>query len=76
MAADVSGHAYVVGATASADFPTVDAPQREHAGGTWDGFVAKLAQGGRDVLYGTYLGGTDADRLYDLALDPFRKLKG
>jgi hypothetical protein len=43
IAVDSSGGVYVTGFTASTDFPTVTSLQPRFAGGTLDGFVAKIA---------------------------------
>src|SRR5439155_20203219 len=70
IAVDPRGNAYVIGTTASTDFPTANAYQTEFAGGgggvinTFAGFavgdvvVAKLNAAGNALLYSTYLGGT------------------
>ncbi len=56
IAVDEAGCAYVAGATDSLDFPTLSAVQSRSGGGQ-DAFVAKLAAGGRALVYSTYLGG-------------------
>jgi hypothetical protein len=57
VAVDAAGDAYVVGNTESTDFPTANARQGSYAGGTPEGFVAKLDASGSALLYSTYLGG-------------------
>jgi hypothetical protein len=84
IAVDPSGAAYVVGYTASADFPNVNAVQPEHAGSTArlpsssefgsrhagrDAFVVKLDPSGSRLLYATYLGGTHEDVAAGVATD-------
>jgi hypothetical protein len=54
------GNAYVTGFTESTDFPTEDAFQDENDGSS-DVFVAKLSSDGEELVYSTYLGGSDAD---------------
>jgi beta-propeller repeat-containing protein len=66
---DAFGAAYVVGATASTDFPTANALQVEFAGFPYDGFVTKLNAAGSALVYSTYLGGSDADNVIGIALD-------
>lgn len=56
VAVDASGQAYVTGGTGSANFPTLGAAQPALAGGQ-DAFVTKLAAGGTQLLYSTFLGG-------------------
>ena len=68
IAADASGHAYVTGST-SGSFPvTAGAFQTTH-GGDVDAFVAKLGTGGGSLQYATYLGGSDYDNGYGIAVD-------
>lgn len=65
---DSSGNAYVAGRTLSADFPTTTgAFQRARAGGA-DGFLTLLNAAGSDVLYSTFLGGTDNETADGIAL--------
>ncbi|MGH9153491.1 MAG: SBBP repeat-containing protein [Acidimicrobiales bacterium] len=54
---DASGAAFVVGATDSTDFPTVNPFQAANGGGR-DAFVAKLDPSGSSLVYSTYLGGS------------------
>ena len=71
---DASGSVYITGATFSTAFlfslPT-NAFQATFKGGTLtgDAFVAKLDRTGSQLLYYTYLGGSQEDAAYDLALD-------
>jgi hypothetical protein len=51
VALDSSGYAYVAGGTFSTDFPvTAGAFQTAYAGGSFEGFVAKMADLGRPVV--------------------------
>lgn len=64
------GSIYVVGATASTDFPVnSSAYQAWYGGGLWDGFVARLDTGG-GFIWSTYYGGEDRDWLYGAWLKP------
>jgi hypothetical protein len=65
---DLDGNAYVVGRTYSSDFPTVNALQPLN-GGVWDTFVTKINPADTALIYSTYLGGTEDDKAFDLALD-------
>jgi len=69
IAVDGNGDAWVTGNTASADFPTVNAPQSTFGGGAYDAFVAELTPDGSGLAYSTYLGGSGDDEAYALALD-------
>ena len=55
---DAEGNMYVAGMTSSADFPTAHALQS--FGGQRDVFMAKLDPTGSQLLYSTYLGGTQS----------------
>jgi uncharacterized repeat protein (TIGR01451 family) len=68
IAVDASGSAYVVGEVYSTDFPT-QAPFQASYAGQGDLFVAKLQADGSGLLYSTYLGGSDKDYSYGIALD-------
>ncbi len=69
IAVDGSGAAYVAGYTQSTDFPTLNAYQGTYQGGYLDVFVTKLSSSGSSLVYSTYLGGSDNDYGYDLAVD-------
>src|SRR5262249_27139425 len=69
---DSAGNVYLVGQTSSLDFLSADSSiQGAYGGGPADAFVVKLSADGRTVLYATYLGGTDDDVAYAVAVDPF-----
>lgn len=68
IAADPAGNAYVVGTTASVDFPAASSIQRAFGGST-DAFVAKLSNGGDVLLYSTFLGGSGQDTGNGIAID-------
>lgn len=69
IAVNSSGQAVVTGNTTSADFPTANAYQGTHGGGTTDAFVTKLNSSGGAWLASTYLGGTGADTGRAIAYD-------
>ena len=69
IAVDALGAAYVVGITTSGDFPTVNPFSGVKRGGDWDAFVTKLAPDGKRLIYSTYLGGTDYEDGFGIALD-------
>ncbi len=70
IAVDSAGNAYVTGHTSSSDFPTTpEAFDTVFNGGTDDVFVTKLNPTGSALAYGTYLGGSDTDSGYAIALD-------
>lgn len=70
IAVDSTGAAYVTGDTESTDYPTTPgAFQPEYRGGSYDGFVTKLAPSGTTLVYSTYLGGTANDFGRDITVD-------
>ena len=56
LAVDAAGDTWVVGNTASSNFPTVS-PLYGSFSGTMDGFVFKLDPTGSNLLFSSYLGG-------------------
>ena len=69
IAVDAGGSAYIAGYTFSPDFPTVGAIQTALKGAS-DAFVTKLDPNG-GVVYSTYLGGTEQEIGYGIAVDAF-----
>ncbi len=71
IAVDATGNAFVGGYTHSTNFPTVNGFQTTLAGTnhTVNSFVARIAAGGTNVDYSTYLGGTNFDQVEGIALD-------
>jgi sugar lactone lactonase YvrE len=71
IAVDASGNAYVTGATESTTFPTKNAFQATNYTPTsfGTGFVAKLNSAGSALVYSTYLGGSDFDQGFGIAVD-------
>jgi hypothetical protein len=69
VARDQQGGVYVAGYTESTNYPVVNPAQAANAGGD-DMFVTRMAPGGRDISYSTYLGGSDSDWIWDLAVGP------
>ncbi len=69
IALDASGCAYVVGETQSSDFPTKNPIQSTHPGIWNDFFITKLNADGSDLVYSTYLGGSDDEDAYGIAVD-------
>lgn len=70
LAVDNLGFAYVVGTTASTNFP-LNNPLQNWAGGQNDVFVTKVDLQGNGLIYSTYLGGNDSDLGRDIAVDNF-----
>ena len=68
IAVDAAGSAYVTGQTQSTNFPTAN-PVQATNGGAADAFVTKLSAAGSHLLYSTYLGGSNDDLGYGIAVD-------
>ncbi|MGD8540217.1 MAG: SBBP repeat-containing protein [Candidatus Aminicenantes bacterium] len=69
IAVDSEGAAYVTGCTRSENFPTKNPIQGSFGGGREDAFIAKLNSSGNALVYSTYLGGSDNDDAYGIAVD-------
>jgi len=73
IAVDASGAAYVAGGTYSTDFPTTPGAfdTTYNGGGHYyaDAFVVKLNAAGSTLAYATFLGGSDWDCGYGIAVD-------
>ncbi len=69
LAVDSAGSAYVTGDTGSFGFPVTNALQSAHRGGTYDAFISKLSPAGDRLLFSTFIGGTDVDEGFGIAVD-------
>jgi fibronectin type 3 domain-containing protein len=56
---DSDGNAYIVGATTSPDFPVDDPYQGAFGGGPADAYILKLSADGSELIYSTFIGGSD-----------------
>ncbi len=80
IAVDATGAAFVVGGTTSPDFPATPGAADTTCGtdgrcnpvgqNVLDGFLAKLNPAGSALIYATFIGGSDGEWAYGLALDP------
>jgi YVTN family beta-propeller protein len=68
LAVDEAGQAYVVGYTRSSDFPTTPGAFATTVSGVTDAFVVKLNPTGTALVYSTYLGSTNLDFGYSIAI--------
>lgn len=68
LALDAGGNLFVTGFTSSADFPVVGAVQSTH-GGQEDAFLAKINPLGTQLIFSTFLGGSDSDIGLGVAVD-------
>ncbi|MDF5715610.1 MAG: SBBP repeat-containing protein, partial [Rhizonema sp. NSF051] len=68
IAVDRAGNAYITGNTNSTNFPTQN-PLPAAIRGIQDAFVTKLNHDGDALVYSTYLGGSNNDYGYSIAVD-------
>ena len=68
IAVGYEGSAYVTGRTDSGDFPVVSAIDRTYNGAI-DAFVARIDPSGSALVYSTYLGGSNAEESWGIAVD-------
>jgi len=66
---DGAGAAYVTGYTESTDFPTTAGAWDTGHSGYYDAFVVKVNAAGSGLAYATFLGGSDYDDGYGIAVD-------
>ena len=71
IAVDAAQAAYVVGSTASSDFPVVSGlnGQTSFKGGAYDAFVVKYAPAGNAIVFSTYIGGSGSDAATGVGVD-------
>jgi hypothetical protein len=70
LALDRQDHVYIVGGTASPDFPTTPAVVQRDRRGERDAAVVKLRPDGSGLVFGTLLGGNGWDGLMGVRVDP------
>ncbi|HYY94225.1 MAG TPA: SBBP repeat-containing protein, partial [Pyrinomonadaceae bacterium] len=69
IAVDSQGDAYVTGGTFSPNYPTTPGAFQTTYGGSGDFFVTKLNPSGTGAVYSTYIGGSDNEAAFAIALD-------
>ena len=69
MAVDAAGNVYIAGTTTSSALFTTPLAIRRTPAGKQDVFVTKIDPTGQNIVYATYLGGTDEDRALGIAVD-------
>ncbi|AGY59267.1 SBBP repeat-containing protein [Gloeobacter kilaueensis] len=69
VAVDRAGNAYVSGLTQSTNFPTTTGALQTQLRGPEDVFITKVNAAGTALVYSTYLGGSDYDYSYGIAID-------
>lgn len=66
---DDTGNAYVTGFTESSDFPTTPGVFDPNHNNLYDAFVVKFNSTGSGLVYATFLGGSDVDIGFAIAVD-------
>lgn len=66
---DSSGNLYVIGKTESPDFPVTPGAFSETHSGVADAFVVEIGQSGSELVYATFIGGSEVDNGHAIALD-------
>ena len=69
IAVDNDGNAYITGYTTSTNFPTTPGAFQLSFAGNRDAFVTKFNATGTALVYSTYLGGSDFDQGWSIAVD-------
>src|SRR6266481_3549123 len=69
IAVDATGNAYLTGWTCSTDFPTTVGAFQPTLHGLQNAFATKLNSDGTGLLYSTYLGGSDSEWGFGVAVD-------
>jgi hypothetical protein len=69
IALDSANNVYVAGMTKSTNFPTTPGAYNELLIDGWEAFVLKLNQAGSNLVYSTYISGTNTESPRNLAVD-------
>lgn len=66
---DTNGDAYITGYTKSSNFPTTPGAFQTSLNGVQAGFITKLNSSGTELIYSTFLSGSDLDGCYNIAIE-------
>ena len=73
---DEYGNAFVVGYTASTNFPLTRNSIKNRLSGYWDGFLVKVNSSGQNLSFSTYFGGSRPDRVFSVKVRDYIYLAG
>ncbi len=69
MALHTDGSVVLIGETSSVDLPMAGSPPQAGLNGSYDAWVARLSASGTELVYSTYIGGSEGDGAFAVALD-------
>ncbi len=69
IAVDSSGAVYIGGYAGSIDFPTTSGAYQTNSMGYFNGYITKINPGTSSLEYSTYLGGSNSDACFGIAVD-------
>jgi hypothetical protein len=69
ISTDIFGNVYITGDTNSSNFPITSGAYDITFNGNKDVFISKLNWNGSDLLYSTFIGGTDYETGYEVVVD-------
>jgi beta-propeller repeat-containing protein len=69
IAVDAAGNAYLAGYSRSTNYPTTAGAFQTANAGNYDGVLTKLNPLGNALVYSTYLGGSNDDQAFAIAID-------
>ena len=70
MDLDSSGNIFITGITSSSDFPTTSGVFDETFNGGGDVYVLQLKSDGTDIIFSSFIGGSDNDHFASIDVDP------
>ncbi|NHJ38948.1 MAG: hypothetical protein FK731_02865, partial [Asgard group archaeon] len=67
---DSNDNIIIAGVTSSENYPTINAYQENYNGGG-DSFISKISSDGQEIIFSTFLGGSDLDIVSSVKLDNY-----
>ena len=69
IAVDATGNIFITGYTYASDFPVTTGVAQSSSGGSIDAVIAKINSNASSLQYATYIGGSDEDYAFSIAVD-------